>query len=205
MTKHSPTSHEASTSNPVLEAIVARRSIHYLKPELPEGVTFDDIYHIVQECVKHTPTSFNSQVNRAFIVRAALHYKIWDQVVNKIKEPEYRARPLRIRDGAYGTIFFYVDENVTERNKVEHPEWAPVCEAYADQAMGAASIAAWTVMHNMGIGCNMQHYGKYMHDPNVLPEDIPSHWTMKCQLVFGVPDKDPNEKKFIENIVKVYE
>lgn len=184
---------------------MARRSIHYLKPELPEGVTFDDIYHIIQECVKHTPTSFNSQVNRAFIVRGALHYKIWDQVVNKIKEPEYRARPLRIRDGAYGTIFFYVDENVTERNKVEHPEWAPVCEAHADQAMGAASIAAWTVMHNMGIGCNMQHYGKYMHDPNVLPEDIPSHWTMKCQLVFGVPDKDPNEKKFIENIVKVYE
>ncbi|CAL9736398.1 hypothetical protein MOSE0_J08790 [Monosporozyma servazzii] len=56
----------ASAAETIINAVVNRRSIESLTPELPAGVTIFDVKQVVHTIVKQILTTSNSQSNRAY-------------------------------------------------------------------------------------------------------------------------------------------
>lgn len=67
-----------------LELIAARRSNYALSSTSP--IPDAKIVEIVQECVKHVPSSFNSQSSRVVILFRNEHEKLWDITTSVLKE-----------------------------------------------------------------------------------------------------------------------
>lgn len=65
------------------DAVSSRRSIYALSASSP--IPDSRIVEVVQESVKHTPTSFNSQSSRAVVVFGDSHLFVWDAVKEAIK------------------------------------------------------------------------------------------------------------------------
>ncbi|CAR23841.1 putative nitroreductase HBN1 [Lachancea thermotolerans] len=189
---------------PFLEALVARRTIYALKPELPSGVELKDVKDIVQTIIKHTPTSFNTQGNRAVILTGESHRKVWDHVYNSIPIENFKKRPLSARDEAFGTVVFMVNNQQTKEMQQNFPAWADLFPEFVAHSSGSAQISAWTALEKIGLGAHLQHFNELV--ASALPEDaIKEEWVVQGQLVFGLPDAPAGEKTFIENEVKVFE
>ena len=192
----------SAASQQFLKAIAARRTIYSLKPELPSSVSIDDVQAVVQAIIKDTPTSFNSQSNRALILTGEAHKKVWASVTDAVEGEAGKKRPASIRDEAYGSIIFFSDDKTVEQLKANFPAWAGAFPSFADQSSGAAQISAWTALELLGLGGHLQHYNGYVKA--ALPEGAaPQEWNVTAQLVFGAPAAPADEKTFIENPVKV--
>lgn len=191
------------SANSYLKAISSRRTVYALKPTLPAGVTLQDVQAVVQAIIKDTPTSFNSQVNRAIILTGAEHRRVWDQVVNGIPSESGKKRPTSVRDEAFGSVIFFTDDKTTEQLQAKFPAWASAFPQFADHSSGAAQIHTWTALKQLGIGGHLQHFNGYVK--SALPESIPLEWQVHGQLVFGEPAVESlPEKTYIDNPVKVF-
>ncbi|CCH46941.1 hypothetical protein BN7_6547 [Wickerhamomyces ciferrii] len=184
-----------------LKTITARRTHYALKNTLPEGVTIDNVQSIVQDIVKYTPTSFNSQSIRAIIITGELHKKVWDQVVNAIEGDSGKKRPTSIRDEAYGSVIFAIDSDVTKKFQEQFAFIASLFPDFDLTSNGAAQINSWAALQEIGLGGHLQHYNAAVKA--ALGDKIPESWNVEAQLVFGTPVSQPYEKTFIENEVKV--
>ena len=186
----------------LLKSIASRRTIYALKPELPAGVTIDEIKEITESILKHTPSAFNSQPNKVLILTGAAHKKVWEQVVEAIPTDDGKKRPQSARDEAYGSIIFFTDDVITEKLQAQFAAFAAAFPQFADHSSGAAQIHTWTVLHQLGLGSHLQHYNGYVK--GALPKEIPVTWSIHAQLVFGAPAAEPGEKSYAENPVKVF-
>lgn len=184
-----------------LKLYTSRRSYYHLKNELPQGVAINDISHIVHSVIKHTPTSHNSQGNRAAILTGESHRKLWDHVIKSVSE-EFREKPTRMR-GAYGTIVFFTDKETEKKLQQEHPRWTTYFKNFEHEASGSAQTAVWVALESLGLGAALQHYPHCL--PDALPESIPNEWEYIGVLVFGVPEAPPHKKQFIDNPIRVYQ
>lgn len=185
-----------------LKAVASRRTVYALKPELPSSVSINDVQAVVQAIIRDTPTSFNSQVNRAIILTGKAHKDVWNQVVESIPGESGKRRPQSARDEAYGSVIFFTDDVVTEKLQAKFPAFAAAFPQFADHSSGAAQIHSWTALRELGLGAHLQHYNGYVKA--ALPKDIPATWNIHAQLVFGVAAAEPAEKTFEENPVKIY-
>ncbi|CAH01116.1 nitroreductase family protein [Kluyveromyces lactis] len=192
----------AAATKQFLKAIAARRTIYALKPELPSGVSINDVQEVVQAIVKDTPTSFNCQGNRAIILTGETHKSVWDSVVNAIEGDNGKKRPASARDEAFGSIIFLTDDKTTEKLQADFPAWSAIFPSFAEHSSGAAQISTWTAIELLGLGGHLQHYNGYVKA--ALPEGaIPQEWTVQAQLVFGLPAAEAGEKTYIDNPVKI--
>lgn len=185
----------------LLKSISTRRTIYQLKPELPAGVTIEDVQATVQAIIKEIPTAFNSQVNRALILTGGSHKKVWEQVANSLEGDAAKKRPQSIRDEAYGSVIFFTDDKTTEKLQGDFPAWSAAFPQFADHSSGAAQIISWTALEGLGLGAHLQHYNGYVK--GALPEKIPANWSVVAQLAFGVPQEVAGEKTYITNDVEI--
>lgn len=191
-----------SAAKQFLKSLSARRTIYALKPELPAGVTIEDVQEAVQTIIKDTPSAFNGQSNRAIILTGETHKKVWDSVAGAIEGESGKKRPESCRDEAYGSIIFLTDDKTTEKLQADFAAWAPVFPSFALHSSGAAQISTWAAVELLGLGAHLQHYNGYVKA--ALPEGaVPQEWTVQAQLVFGAPAAGPGEKTFIDNPVKI--
>lgn len=188
---------------PYLKAIASRRTVYALKPQLPAGVSLEDVQSVVQAIIKDTPTSFNSQVNRAIILTGSEHKRVWDETVNSIQGEKGKKRPASARDEAFGTVVFFTEDKTTEQLQAKFPAYASAFPQFADHSSGAAQINTWTALKQLNIGGHLQHYNGYIKA--ALPKSIPLEWQVHSQLVFGLPAvEELPEKSYIENPVKIF-
>ncbi|KAL6942664.1 putative nitroreductase [Hanseniaspora osmophila] len=185
----------------ILKAIASRRTIYALKPELPTGVALSDVQSIVQAIIKDTPTSFNSQVNRAIILTGDAHKKVWGQVVDGIEGDAGKKRPQSAKDEAYGSIIFFTDDATTEGLQAKFPAWSSAFPDFANHSTGAAQISTWTTLATINVFGHLQHFNGYIKA--ALGDAVPKTWTVHAQLVFGSKAGEPGEKTYIDNEVKV--
>lgn len=190
------------TNAQLLKTIASRRTIYQLTPELPAGVSIDEIKATVQAIVKETPSAFNSQPNRAIILTGETHKKVWDSVVNAIGDETFKKRPQSVRDEAYGSVIFFTDDKVTEKLQADFPFIATAFPQFADHTSGATQILSWVALENLGLGAHLQHYNGYVKP--ALPEKIPANWSVVGQLCFGKPAAPAGEKSFITNEVEIF-
>ncbi|KAH3684017.1 hypothetical protein WICPIJ_005040 [Wickerhamomyces pijperi] len=183
----------------IVKAFTARRTQYQLSKALPADVTIEQVQSIVQDFVKHVPTSFNSQTIRAVILTGALHESVWQSVVEAIPTEYGKKRPTSAKEEAYGTVVFFDDDEAIKTITDKFPAYFNA--VFPPTSNGAAQIGTWTVLSELGLGGHLQHYNGLVE--KALAGKVPESWRVQAQLVFGVPVGTPAEKEFIDNEVKV--
>ncbi|SCU95637.1 LAFA_0G01376g1_1 [Lachancea sp. 'fantastica'] len=194
----------SSKAAPFVKAIASRRTVYSLKPVLPEKVELIEVKQVVQDIIKHTPTCFNSQGNRAIILSGESHKRVWDYVYQTIPIEKFKARPLAARDEAIGTVVFLVNDSKTKELQEKFPVHADLFPELIAHSSGSAQLSTWTALELLGFGANLQHFNDLIKA--ALPKDlIKDDWSVQGQLVFGLPVAEPGEKTFIDNEVPLLE
>ncbi|GAA6006920.1 nitroreductase family protein [Rhodotorula paludigena] len=194
-----------------LEAVKARRTIYALSKDSP--IPDERIIEIVNEAVKHCPSSFNSQSSRAVVLLGAHHDKLWDFAKAAIKAvvpaEAYSASEQRLNgfQNGHGTVLFFEDEAVVKGLQDAMPTYAAHFPAWSEHAHGLLAFTVWTALEAEGLGANLQHYSPLI-DADVSREfSTPESWKLKAQLVFGTPTAPAGPKEFkpLEERVKVFQ
>lgn len=103
-----------------LEALALRRSHYPLTKSLPTGLTKSRLEEIITETIRLTPTSFNSQSNRAVLLLGAEHEKLWDITRDTLREIvpaenwEPTGKKMDMFRAAAGTVMVFEDETVVK-------------------------------------------------------------------------------------------
>lgn len=183
-----------------LKAIAGRRSIYALSKE--STISNERIREILTETIKHSPSSFNNQAQRAVLLVGAEHDKLWamaeETVKTKLGDQAYQGLKPRI-DGyksGYGTVMWFEDAATLQPFKDKNPSFP--FDDWARHSQGMVQIHTWDALELEGLGANLQHYNFL---PNFTADvlktwNLPDTWDMHAQLVFGKPVAPPKEKEF---------
>lgn len=188
-----------------LEALNQRRSEYALSPELP--VPEDEVVKLVRDIISVTPSSYNGQSPRAFILFGDDHKVLWkiveDSLIAKIGSERYQKSKGKI-DGfanAAGTILYYEDDSVTKKLQEDNPSYHDTFPVWAEQANGMLQFAVWSGLRTLGIGANLQHYNPLIDQKVKETFGIPDGYRLISQMPFGKvtreaprkPRLDPND------------
>lgn len=194
-----------------MDIIKKRRSVYDVGSDLPISQNF--IVSCVKETIKHIPTSFNSQTNRALVLFGKSSSDLWkDTVWNFIKSTfpaerhqYFEGRMNNFKSGA-GTVLFYIDTAKVEEMQTKFPNLKSNFPIWARDSSAMAQYALWSTLSASDVGASLQHYTQ----PPVKKEidkmyDIPPNWELVALMPFGNIKTPPGEKSFvnIDDCVKV--
>ncbi len=193
-------------TNPFIAAIKARRTQYALGKTLP--LSQQDTAALIQEAVRHSPSSFNSQSSRAVILFGAQSEAFWALVGNALRKivpaDAFAATERKIAGFAAGagTVLFYEDQDVVKGLQQQFPLYADNFPVWSEQASGMAQFAVWTALANAGIGASLQHYNPLADDAAAARWDLPASWKLRAQMPFGSNEAPFPEKDFIDDAVR---
>lgn len=165
-----------------------RRSQYDLGKDLP--ITAQELKHLVEEIVLHSPSARNSQTARLVLVLGEQHERMWDTVLPIIlpgvKEPLREAMVQKFEGfkRAAGTLLFFEDGAILKDIIARYPHTAEDTLLFSAHANAMQQYAAWTQLAALHIGASLQHHnsaGQAIREMFSLPED----WIPHAQLVFG--------------------
>lgn len=191
-------------------ALQDRRSIYPIGKDV--NVSDEKIQEIVNEAVKHTPSSFNSQSARVVVLLGEQHDKLWNITEETLKAivPEDQFAPTAekmtmFRNG-YGTVLFFEDQTVIEGLQTAFPGYADNFPLWSLQSAGMLQLVIWTGLEVEGLGATLQHYNPLIDDEVKKEWNVPASWKLLAELPFGAPLAPAGEKEFapLEDRVKVY-
>jgi nitroreductase family protein len=183
------------------KAAQARRSIYALNKNL--SISIDEINHIVEHALLHTPSSFNSQSTRMVILHNAEHDKLWDLTKDALRKiiptENFSATEHKLNGfkAAAGTILFFEDMTVIKNLQEQFPSYAENFPIWADHANAMNQYAIWTTLASENIGANLQHYNPIIDKAVANTWGISDHWKLRAQLVFGGITEQASEKTFV--------
>lgn len=190
-------------SNAYINAIKGRRSQYALGKELP--LPQEQVTALIQEAIKLSPSSFNSQSSRAVILYGAQSEKFWGFVKDELRKivPADAFSTTEIKIDSFsagaGTVLFYEDQNVIADLQKQFALYADNFPIWSEQASGMAQFSVWSALANAGIGASLQHYNP-LPDAAVAAEwNLPATWKLRAQLPFGANKGDFSEKTFLDD------
>ncbi|WP_088830413.1 nitroreductase family protein [Paenibacillus tyrfis] len=197
-------------ANEFLTLAEKRRTIYTLSKE--STVPDDKIREIVNEAVKHTPSSFNSQSARAVVLFGKHHDKLWEITTRVLKaivpEDQFASTQKRMDGfrGAYGTILYFEDMAVVEALQAQFPTYQERFPTWSQQSSGMLQYVIWTALANEGLGASLQHYNPLIDEQVRAEWSLPETWELIAQMPFGKPTAPPGDKEFkpLEERVKIY-
>ncbi|MBB1079251.1 nitroreductase family protein [Limosilactobacillus sp. STM2_1] len=181
-----------------------RRSIYALGDNLSQ--TPEEIFSLVKETIKNSPTAFNSQTVRAVVLFGAKSDKVWDIVADAlqkiVKDPDAFAKTkakLATFKAGYGTILFLTDTATVHHLEKEYPSYADNFANWAEQGLGGAQQAVWTALAENGIGASLQHYNPLIDDAIHQAFDLPEEWQLRAEMPFGSIEAPAGEKTHLDD------
>ncbi|KAJ6444164.1 nitroreductase family protein [Purpureocillium lavendulum] len=198
------------TADTLFQLAKTRRSYYPLTKELT--ISSSRIQELVTEATLHTPSSFNSQSNRAVVLLGAEHDKLWDMTTAILKDivPAENWKPtgdkMAMFKGAAGTILFFDDDETIRGMQAKFPAYADRFPIWATASNAMQQWMLWTALELEGLGANLQHYNPLIDQKVAATWGIPADWKLSAQLVFGGKTGEPGEKQFkpVEERVKVF-
>ncbi|MBB3128035.1 hypothetical protein FHS19_002689 [Paenibacillus rhizosphaerae] len=188
-------------SKDFIEALKRRRSIYTISKQ---NVTTDErIQEIVEDAVKHAPSSFNSQTSRVVVLLGSNHDRLWDITEDILREivnnPEaFKSTEQKIgsfRSG-YGTVLFYEDMDVVRKFQDQFAAYSENFPIWSNQTSGMVQLIVWTALELEGFGASLQHYNPLI-DERVRGEwNLPESWKLIAQMPFGKPTAPAGDKEF---------
>ncbi|KHO00933.1 nitroreductase family protein [Metarhizium album ARSEF 1941] len=194
----------------LIQMAKARRTIYALDKNLP--ISTSRIQELVNETTLHTPSSFNSQSNRAVVLFGSEHDKLWDLTTSTLRAivPDDKWKPTQDRmamfKGAAGTVLFFEDQDAVKSMQAAFPAYADRFPGWATQSAGMQQLLLWTSLELEGLGANLQHYNPLIDEKVAATWDLPKSWQLNAQLVFGGRAGEPGTKEFkpLDERVKVF-
>ncbi|KAG9767805.1 hypothetical protein KCU88_g7379, partial [Aureobasidium melanogenum] len=188
-------------ANIFLDAVKSRRTYYALKHESP--VPDSRIHEIVKEAILHVPSSFNSQSTRVVVLLGDEHTHLWEEIVKPAVKavapaeawPQSEQRLNGFKAG-YGTILFYEDPKDVLKLQETYPLYADKFPQWSEHTNAMHQYVLWTALEKEGFGANLQHYNPLIDDKIASRWNVPGHWSLKAQLVFGTPAGQPGDKTF---------
>ena len=178
-----------------------------------EAVVSDErIRELVEEAVKHTPSSFNSQSARVVVLLGEQHDKLWNltkETLRKIVPAENFApteEKMNAFGNGYGTVLFFEDQSVVKGLQEKFAAYKDNFPVWSEQSSGMLQFVVWTALETEGFGASLQHYNPLINEEVQQTWNLPSEWKLIAQMPFGKPTAQPGEKQFqpIEERVKFF-
>lgn len=194
----------------ILTTINERRTYYNIESKSP--VSDDELINALQDVVKNSPSAYNMQSGKIAILLGANHQKLWDIVMETLRErvpaDKFKTTEQKINGFAagYGTVLYFDDTQIVEKNATDMPKYADNFRLWAQHGMGIIQGNIWNVLEAMGFGVNIQHYNPIIDAEVKETFDIPDSWELLAQMPFGLPTADPGAKDYlpIEERVKVF-
>lgn len=191
------------------DAIKERRSIYSISKESP--VSDERIKEVIEDAVKHVPSSFNSQSSRVVVLFGEKHDKLWDIAMEALRkivpEENFASTEQKINSfkAGHGTVLYFEDFSVVESLQMQFELYKDNFPVWAEQTSGMLQFAIWTALSIEGLGATLQHYTELIEDEVKREFKIPNNWKMIGQMPFGKGTAPAGEKEFspIENRVKI--
>ena len=186
-----------------------RRSQYALGRNLP--LAENEVLEIIDNAVKYSPSSFNSQTAHAVVLLGDNHQKLWDITFEELGKflpnEDAKAATKTKLDGfaaAYGTILFFEDHDVVKGLQEQFPSYADNFPLWSEQSTGIASFAVWNALAEAGVGANIQHYNPVIDERVAKEWNIPTNLVLRAQMPFGeiVGEPAPIERKSRVRVVK---
>ena len=193
------------------QALESRRTFDAIGNESP--VSDDKIEEVVKFAVKNVPSAFNSQSTRVVVLLGENHKRLWnitkDILRSIVPADAFKGTENKIDNcflSGHGTILFFEDQNVVKGLQNSYPSYADNFPVWSQQTSAMHQLAIWTMLEDLGLGVNLQHYNPLI-DKDVAKEwSIPESWKLISEMPFGNPLSEPDVKQFssIEDRVKVF-
>jgi predicted oxidoreductase (fatty acid repression mutant protein) len=192
--------------NAFIDALKRRRTQYALGRKLP--LSHEDVTTLIQEAIKHTPSSFNSQSSRAVILFGAQSEKVWEltkDTLRRIVPAEAYAnteKKLNSFAAGAGTVLFFEDQDVVKALQEKFALYADNFPVWSEQAGGMAQLAVWSTLANAGIGASLQHYNPLIDEAVAKEWNIPASWKLRAQMPFGSNEAPFGEKAFMDDALR---
>ncbi|WP_284879878.1 nitroreductase family protein [Acinetobacter variabilis] len=191
-------------SNQFLDLITKRRTIYAIGKNVEQSPEY--LTDLIQNAIKQSPSSFNSQSSRAVILFNGEHEKFWGFVADKLKsyaKDEESAAKTTAKMATFaagtGTVLFFEDQNVVKGLQEQFPSYAENFPIWAEHSTAIAQFSTWTALHTEGLGASLQHYNPIVDEQVHAEWDIPESWKLRAQLVFGSVEGEARAKDYLED------
>lgn len=185
-----------------IELAKQRRTIYSLGRNVK--LSEDELTDLIKENIKNGPSSFNNQTTRAVILFGDSHEKLWDIVIDRLKqevpdEAAFAKTAAKVNSfkAAFGTILFYTETKTVKEFEDNFPLYAANFQDWSEQSQGNAQYAVWTSLAENGIGANLQHYNPLIDDEVRAAFNIPATWRLRGEMDFGSIEAPAGDKDFM--------
>ncbi|KIW04550.1 uncharacterized protein PV09_04304 [Verruconis gallopava] len=198
--RHLTSTAVTKSAKPFMDAVRSRRTIYALNKTAP--ISDSQIQTIVKEALLNTPSSFNSQTTRLVLLLREEHDKFWDLTKESLKplisaeQFEQTSKKLDGFKAGYGTILFYEDQPTIHSLEERFATYADKFQQWSEHTSAMHQFVIWTALEAEGFGANLQHYNPVVDVKAQKQWNLPEHWSLKAQLVFGGREGEPNVKEF---------
>jgi len=176
----------------ITDSLKQRRSIYDINKKLPveEKVVFD----FIKEATELVPDAFNMKSSRVVVVTKEKQDLLWDKIYEVFEGQVPREKIDGFKNG-YGTILYFVDNNVVKALQEQFPTYAPKFTEWSKQSAGMLELSIWSGLKELGIGASLQHYNPVID--NMVKElfDIPENYELNAEMPFGGINSEPNAKE----------
>jgi predicted oxidoreductase (fatty acid repression mutant protein) len=181
-----------------------RRSIYALGDNLSQ--TPEEVFDLVKQTIKNSPTAFNSQTVRAVVLFGKSSDKVWEIVEDALrkiaKSPDAFEKTKAKIDSfkaGYGTILYFTDTTIVHQLENDYPSYAANFANWAEQGLGGAQQAVWTALAEQGIGASLQHYNPLIDDAIHQAFNLPADWQLRAEMPFGSIEAPAGEKAHLDD------
>jgi len=199
------------SSQSFLSAVQSRRSIYAISKE--KTISNERVQEIVEDALKYTPTSFNSQSGRIVLLFDEQSDKLWKLTTEALRRKVGDGEAFKATEekmaafgSGYGTVLFFEDQSVVEGFQQQFPGYADYFPLYSQHSSGMLQFIVWTALEQEGLGATLQHYQPLIDEDVQKEWNVPSNWKLVAQMPFGKAAAEPGEKQFqpIEERMKVF-
>ncbi|TCB84732.1 nitroreductase family protein [Acinetobacter sp. ANC 3791] len=186
-----------------LEIMEKRRSIYAIGRNLSQSPA--EIEQLIQNAIKASPSSFNSQSSRAVILFGQSHENFWSIVLETLRKlvpnEAFAATQQKIQSfsAGAGTVLFYEDQNVVKGLQEQFTAYADNFPVWSEHSTAIAQFAVWSALAEQNIGASLQHYNPIIDQEVAQTFAVPEHWKLRAQLVFGSIEAEASEKAFMDD------
>ncbi len=186
-----------------LKNIEKRRTIYAIGKNVE--LANAEIEKTIQQAVRLSPSSFNSQSSRVVTLFGESHAKFWNITLETLRKivPAEAFAPTEAKIQSFaagtGTVLFYEDQSVIKNLQENFALYADNFPVWSEHSTAIAQFAVWTALAEQNIGASLQHYNPIVDAEVATTFDIPANWKLRAQLVFGSIEAPAGEKTFIDD------
>ena len=193
-----------------IDIIKQRRSVYDLHKHLP--ISENKLMRILEDVITESPTAFNMQSSHVIVLMDGQHERLWSIVTKTLKDivPSDKFVPTQKKmdmfSNAKGTILFFENTQIIEQLKLDYPLYKDQFDNFALRGMGILQGNIWNALAEVEIGASLQHYNPLIDEAVKEEWDVPEHYQLSAQMVFGgigsIPE--PKEKVDVHTRINLY-